>query len=214
MRESSRVHPERRCRRTHRHLIGLRGSEDRGLAPTLTRIPIRLAAPWRSKTVTTDPPRLTPHLEWGLTLSISADIPVRVAAFLEAPGETQWALSDVDASTEMELRADFFPFSWTQSDEVQVTFGFRRFAITDLALKNDPRMVVDVVVPPIAMTAEAFAVARIPAHAITLTAIVIAEVDTQRRRHGRWRIDPRHADELPVRLVPLTSGYQTGVIRE
>ena len=184
-----------------------------GVLATLTRTPVRLVAQWRSKTVTTDPPRYTPHLEWDLILTISADIPIRVAALLEGPADTRWGLSPDNPSTEMEVRAMFSPYAWARSDEVEVNFGFQWFAVTDPALKNDPRTVVDVVLPPMGTTAEAFAVARLQAHAITLTAVAVAEADTQRRRGDRWRIDPRHGDELPVRLAPLMSGHQTGVIK-
>ena len=61
------------------------------LTAILRHVPLRLAVEWKSKTVTTDPPRYTPHDEWMVVLTISADARVRVAVFLSHGEETSWA---------------------------------------------------------------------------------------------------------------------------
>lgn len=48
----------------------------------LARIPLTVESEWVSKTVTTDPPRYTPHTEWTLAIHLRADEPIRVVALL------------------------------------------------------------------------------------------------------------------------------------
>jgi len=56
------------------------------------------------------------------------------------------------------LRADFFPYDWASSDDVQINFGLQRIAVSDAALKSDPRGLVNVtVVPQAAETGEVLA---------------------------------------------------------
>ena len=115
--------------------------------PTLTAVPIHVSAEWLSKTVTTDPPRYTPHDEWTLMLKIGAEVPLRVAVFLSQGARTSWGLHPDDPATEVDVPASFFPYDWTRSDDVQISFGWQRTAITDPELKTDPRGSVDVVAP-------------------------------------------------------------------
>lgn len=179
----------------------------------LTRVPLRLASDWRSKTVTTDPPRYTPHQEWSVALTLAASTPIRVAVFLDDGREIAWGLSADPSSTEPELRASFFPYDWSQSDDVQVNFGWQRRTVTDAALKNDPREIVRLTSPDAATTGTVVCLAELPSHGIALSAMAIAETDTERRREGRWRLKPELAAALPEHLRPLASGHQSGVIR-
>jgi hypothetical protein len=183
------------------------------MAAALTHLPVQLSVEWRSKTVTTDPPRYTPHTERGFALTLAGSAPMQVAVFLRHGQDMAWGLRPGSAATEVELRADFFPYDWARSDDVQVNFGWQRIEVTDPALKSDPRERVLVLAPPAVETGEIFAVAEIPAHGIVLEALAIVEVDTERRRQDRWRIKPEFSTSLPAQLVPLTSGSQSGVSR-
>lgn len=127
---------------------------------------------------------------------------------------TSWGLHPGDPATEVEVRASFFPYGWTRSDDVQISFGWQRAAITDAELKRDPRSSVDVVAPPSTQTGVAFRVADLPAHGITLEAVALAEPDTEVRRQGRWKVKPDVAVALPKHFLPLASGQQHGVLQE
>jgi hypothetical protein len=181
------------------------------MTANLTHVPLRVSVDWLSKTVTTDPPRYTPHTEWSLALPLAASAPIHVAVFLRRGRDTAWGLRPGPASAEVELRADFFPHDWTRSDDVQINFGWQRITVTDAALKSDPRGRVVVTTPQAAETGEVFAVAEVPAHGIILEALVIVEDDTDHRRQDRWRITPEFSDSLTEELLPLTSGRQSGV---
>lgn len=183
------------------------------MADELTHVPLEVSADWLPKTVTTEPPRYIPHTEWKLALKLKAARPVRAAVFLTRGRETAWGLRPHEAATEIELSASFFPYDWASSDEVQVNFEWKLAAVTDPALKSDPRDVVKVTVPTTSETGEVFQVAELPGHAITLAALAIVDRDTETRRLDRWRITPELATNLPEHLVPLTSGRQSGVIR-
>jgi hypothetical protein len=175
----------------------------------LARVPLRITTEWRSKIVTSDLPRYIPHTEWSLELVLASRVPLRVAIFLSVGQYTEWGLLSDAASQEMELGVSFFPSDWRRSDDVQVNFAGRRAQVTDSALKSDPRDVVKVTAPETAETGEVFDVAELPADAISLMAVEVANVDTESRRHHRWRIKPRLAASLPEPLVPLTSGRQS-----
>lgn len=180
----------------------------------LTRIPLTVAPEWISKTVTTDPPRYTPHTEWTLAIHVRADVPIRVVALLAQPGGTAWGLQPGAPTQELEMRALFSPYDWTNSDDVEINFGYQRIAVTDSALKLDPRHAVTVERAPSAQTGAVTTVARLPAHAISLDVFAVTTEDTEARRLHRWRIKPALAPQLPEQLVPLTSGRQSGVLPE
>ena len=57
----------------------------------LTRVPVRLGAGWRSKLVTTDPPRYTPHDDWSLELQLTSEVPLRTASVLRCGAQLAWA---------------------------------------------------------------------------------------------------------------------------
>src|SRR6267143_5181118 len=103
----------------------------------LTRVPLVLSVVWRSKTVTTDPPQYPRHQEWSLEVMVAASEAVHIAAFLEDPSTCLWGLRPGPASTEGHLTASFFPYSWADSDDVQITFGWQRLKVADGLLKQD-----------------------------------------------------------------------------
>jgi hypothetical protein len=178
----------------------------------LTRVPCALSVQWRSKIVTTDPPRYTPHTEWSLCVDLAAAAPIRVAVFISDRAQTSWGVQATEPSTETSLTAHFFPASWKDSDEVFITLGWQRMTVTDAALKQDPRQVVTLLAPTRIETGQTFKVAELQAHGVLLAALTVAEEDTERRRQDRWRIKPELAASLPPPAVPLTSGKQTGII--
>jgi len=180
----------------------------------LTHFPLRLTTEWRSKIVTTEPPRYIPHTEWALALTLSAAGPIHVAVFLVVGRETAWGLRPGPATQEMELGVSFFPYDWGRSDDVQVNFAGRRTQVTDPALKSDPRDIVKVTAPERAETGKVFQVAELPPHAISLTVLPVAKEDTESRQRERWRIKQRFVASLPEPLAALTSGYQSGVFSD
>jgi hypothetical protein len=175
-------------------------------------IPVGVAVAWRSKAVTTDPPRHAEHLEWQAVFTLTAPAPIRVVALLERGGETHWGLRPEEPARELELSARFFPWRWRTSDAVQVGFEGRRTRVTDRALKQDARAVAEIVAPASARTRQRTELMRLPAHAIVLAFLAFAQEDTETTRLGRWRLSAAVASELPELLAPLASGYQSGTL--
>lgn len=62
------------------------------IALELTHVPIAVSVEWLSKTVTTDPPKLTPHEEWRLSITLVAQVAIRAAVMLYIGGEVSWGL--------------------------------------------------------------------------------------------------------------------------
>jgi hypothetical protein len=182
------------------------------LAHELMRMPVAVSVEWRSKRVTTDPPRYAEHLEWEAAIALRAPGPMRVAALLTHGNETHWGLQSDEPAAELELSAKFFPWRWRTSEAVQVSFEGRRTRVTDAALKQDARAVALVTAPASARTGEITSVLQLPAHAITLSFIAFAEGDTETRRLHRWRVKPAVMAQLAERLAPLASGYQSGTL--
>jgi hypothetical protein len=179
----------------------------------ITRVPVDLSATWIPKTVTTDPPRLTPHEEWRLLVRVTAPIPVRVAVVMELPTELQWGLRPEAASEVIQIPLAFFPHDWSTSDRIHINFGWRRITVTDPELKADPRQHAEVVLPDTASTGQVIPVCEIRRHAITVALVAMAHQDTEARRLDRWRVLPDLGDALPAELGVLASGRQSGVVR-
>lgn len=178
----------------------------------VTRMPLAVSVAWRSRSVTTDPPRTSQHLEWEVAFALAASEPMRVAALAEHGSETQWVLVTGEPAHELELRAQFAPWRFRTSDTVHVGFEGRRIRVDDRALKQDARNVAQVTAPQRAETGKVTGVLALPGHAIRLAFIAFAEGDTEVRRLDRWRVDPAVAALLPAPLAPLASGYQTGTL--
>lgn len=179
----------------------------------MTRVPVDLSSTWIPKTVTTDPPRLTPHDEWRLLVRVAVSIPVRVAVLMRLPTEVQWGLRPEAASELIEIPLDFFPHDWSTSDRIQINFGWRRITVTDPDLKADPRRFTDVVLPDTATTGQVIPVCQISRHAIEVALVALARQDTEARRLDRWRLRPKLVDALSPDLAVLASGGQSGVAR-
>jgi hypothetical protein len=178
----------------------------------LTRMPVAIASEWRSKPVTTDPPRIAEHLEWEVAFTLRAPEPMSVAVLLTHGSETHWGLRVEEPSAELELRATFSPWRWRTSEGVQINFEGRRTRITDAALKQDARDVATVTAPESTQTGEVANVLYLPGHEITLAFIAFAQGDIETRRLGRWQVKPAVVAQLAERLAPLASGYQTGTL--
>jgi hypothetical protein len=179
----------------------------------LARIPLQVDADWRGKTVTTDPPRYTPHTEWSLVIGLRTSTRIHAAVFLSYGQETFWELHPSPAARAIELTVSFFPHDWMQSDEVQIAFGGPRINVTDRGLKHDPPKIVVVRTPREPETGVMVAVAEVPAHGILLEVLALVELDIEPRRQDRWRVKPELRTGLPDRLAPLASGRQSGVTR-
>ncbi len=178
----------------------------------MTRMPVTISVAWRSRSVTTDPPRASQHLEWEVAFALTASEPMRVAALAEHGSETQWVLVSGEPAREVELSAQFAPWRFRTSDAVHVGFEGRRIRVDDRALKQDARNVAQVTAPERAETGRVTGILALPGHAIRLAFIAFAQDDAEVRRLGRWRVDPAVAASLPAPLAPLASGYQTGTL--
>jgi hypothetical protein len=109
------------------------------MASDLTRLPLAVSTEWLSKTVTTDPPRLTPHEEWRLAIRLAASVEFRVAVVLYSPAKGRWGLRPEHPASDAEIMLHFFPHSWSSSDLVQINWGWQRITVTDPEMKLDPR---------------------------------------------------------------------------
>lgn len=179
----------------------------------LSRFPLSVSAVWKSKTVTTSPPKLIPHEEWLLEISLAAPHPFRVAAFMCLPECIERGLLPDVPSAVAEIDLHFFPHNWSASDVVRVSFGWREVTVVDPELKANPRASTALTFPPRPTAGRVLPVCQIGRHDITLALMAIARQDTQSRRLGRWRVRPRLAAALPPQLVALTSGRQHGSIQ-
>jgi hypothetical protein len=178
--------------------------------PDLTQLPLAIDTEWLSKTVTTDPPRYTPHLEWTLRFALAATDPLRAVVFIQTPAEVTWGLMATDPANTPWLEVKFFPYDWAKSDDVQISFEWQRVAVTDRKLKEDPRTAATVVAPKEATTGVVVPVVELPNHVLTLSLLALAEQDTENRREGRWRLKPALAHSLPSYGDALASGHQSG----
>jgi hypothetical protein len=177
---------------------------------SLTRVPVALSGEWISKTVTTDPPRYTPHLEWRYLVSLHAPTPVRAVVLMRQGGALLWGLVAAKPDAVVRLGIAFFAHDWTSSDAVQVSFGWQRATVVDAALKADPRSVVSAALPSQETTGNEIPVLELPSHDLHLATLVVVEADTERRRLDRWRIKSDFAEALAPDLAELTSGHQHG----
>jgi len=182
------------------------------MPPELTRQPVELSAEWVPKTVAIDPPRLTKHLEWGLRVDLATQVPVRRVGLMYLRGALSWSLWRSDPTEQWSESVGFVPWNWATSDGVGVLYaGFRRW-VADRELKEDPRPLVSVTLPPLAATGEIIPLCEIPRYDIVLAVLALAESDTQRRRHHRWRLRPALAECVPTEFAVLAEGHQTGLV--
>ena len=92
---------------------------------------------------------------------------------------------------------NFFPFDYSVSDRVAISFGEQRRIMKDGELKADPRPLVRLRLPARALSGALLPVCEVPRHGIALSLMVFAEKDTERRRHDRWRVRLRLGEALP-----------------
>jgi hypothetical protein len=71
----------------------------------------------------------------------------------------------------------FVPDDWTTSDAVHVRFHWEYTTVTDPALKENPRSVVNVVLPSMGRTGDVISVAELPAHDISLGILALVPGD-------------------------------------
>jgi hypothetical protein len=126
------------------------------------------------------------------------------------PDRLEWGLSRDPASAHAEASLHFFPFNWSSSDEVQVSFGYRRVNVTDAKLKEDPRPELVHLLPVTASTGQIIPIGEIPRHELKIAVLPIAEQDIEPRGMDRWRLRPELADSVVPELRQLADGHQTG----
>jgi hypothetical protein len=181
------------------------------LVPGLTRVPFNLSADWISKTVTINPPRLMPHEEWRLSLDIEAAAPIYAAVLWYLDDDVSWGLWQYEPSERIQLRLHFFAYDWRTSDEMHLSFGWRRIILTDARLKADPPNQTTVLVPPHGATGEIIPVCELRNHPVTAAVFTVARDDAEPRRRHRWRVRPELTGDLPADLTALSSGHQSGI---
>lgn len=179
----------------------------------LVRLPLNLSVDWISKTVTTDPPKLMPHEEWRLAVSIDAPSPIHAVVIWYVADEMTWGCWQYEPSARIDLPLHFFPHAWNSSDEVALSFGWRRIGVSDARLKVDPVKETNVLAPSTAETGQTIPVCKLRNDPVTAAVFTVASEDTELRRRHRWRVLPELAEALPTDLLGLTSGHQSGTGR-
>jgi hypothetical protein len=180
------------------------------MASDLTRLPLAVSTDWLSKTVTNNPPRLTPHTEWRLAIRLAASVEFRFAVVLYSPAKMRWGLRPEPPARDAEVMLHFFPHSWSSSDLVQINWGWQRVTVTDPEMKRDPRAYATVLSPEDAVTGKIVSVCAVERHGLTAAVLALAREDTEARRSDRWRVRPERVSHLPQSLVAMSSGRQSG----
>jgi hypothetical protein len=163
----------------------------------LLQIPINLSAEWQSKRV--------------MAVSLAADAPFRVAVLMYLPDALSWGLEPKPPAFEQAVvNVHFADIGEPYPDLVSIHVGYRRNAVSDLFLKENPREHVTMALPDTATTGQIIPVCRLKPHSITIAVFAIAKQNTEHRRCVRWRVRPELAEFLPAELTPLTSGRQSG----
>ena len=135
-----------------------------------------------------------------------------MAALMYRPVEFNWEVSSAPAAEQAEIPLHFGPSDWSDSDAVQVHFGWRRMTVIDRRLKGDPRPNVDVLLPDTATSLEVIPVCEFPGNDLTVALIVFAEQDIQPPGgRGPWLVHPDVASCLPAELSGLAEGYGAGI---
>lgn len=171
----------------------------------LAALPFDLRAEWTSHRYTTDPPRYVPFDVWSLRFSVQCDPTLRFVTLFSAGPALGW--HNVADREGREFTVRFAPRNWLNSDDLFMQFGYHQTWVTDRALKEDPRQHVELGAGQ-GFTGEIVTLASLPRFDIRFEIIGFARRDTETRRNHRWRVKPRHEDDLPERLRPLTSGHQ------
>lgn len=177
----------------------------------LTISALDLSSRWRSKTVTTNASKLTPHEEWELVIEVAAESPIRLVQALYTESSVSWGLVGGRSTHSIEVRMRFSPMSWRTSDDVQIGIGGLRVTVTDRALMLNPSKLVSVLLPETAQTGLLVPVCEIPAHRVRTAILPVVTQDTGTRRLGKWRILPKFVDDLPPELLQVISGKQSGM---
>ena len=121
----------------------------------------------------------------------------------------------VEPSATLRVEVKFFPYDWSRSDDVQISFEWQRRLVHDRALKEDPREVVKLVAPTEAETATVLRAVELPSLQLaSCRCSPSPSGDTENRREARWRLKPALADAFPALGDGLASGRQSGVIQK
>jgi hypothetical protein len=190
----------------------------------LQRFPVQVQSFWKSKIVTTDPPKYYPHTEYSIIYDLLSTDTVFLAVLMlrsrdKLNYQRFWRSA---ANASLTINLSFFPWDWKQSDKVQISFyqqvpiqgGGVSVVTNSSRLKQDPKQLVHnwekahckiqtgAVVP--------FASIDIPGP-LQAEVLLVAKGDTQKTQ-GKWRLKPSLNDGLPDSLAFLTNGRCTGTI--
>lgn len=179
----------------------------------LNHAPARITGSWVTKTVTTDPPRYVPHLEYALCFQVVSEEELLLVPMLLEDGQGQFAKTwRSKAKRESEFRVSFFPSDWRHSDKVHVHFGYSATCVEHRALKHDPRSLVrtDWLGSHSITSGSILTVASIDAgQRIEWRVFVVTKSDTVAKR-GRWALKPSLAAELPKEMRFVLNGTTSG----
>ena len=169
-----------------------------------TSVPLAIAAVWRTRFWTTTPPIYTPHTEWTLSVTVDADVPLRLArvdnfarglvvskyprrpSTYQPPGST-YAVSTLDP-TETEPSEAVLDSPWS-------------------ALNLEP--------PANPVTWTLIPVLKDSSGAVRRSIIAFPREDTEGLRTGHWRIRESLRRFLPVKSDAFNKGiYVAPVIAQ
>jgi hypothetical protein len=154
-----------------------------------------------------------PHEEWRLSLDIEAAAPIYAAVLWYLDDDVSWGLWQYQPSERIQLPLHFFAYDSRTSDEMHLSFGWRRITLTDARLKADPPNQTTVLAPPHGATGEIIPVCKLRNHPVTAAVFAVASDDAEPRRRHRWRVRPELSADLPAALTALSSGHQSGIAK-
>jgi hypothetical protein len=177
---------------------------------------------WILRTVTTDPPRYIPHIEYSWECELTGEVPLLAALLLQDDSGLRWGRSGRNsAATSLLIHLAFLPYDWKSSDRLQINLSQQSCyelnsalgAVHDASLKQDPRRLVKLDLPDggVVETGSLIRLATITSqNSMSAGLVVVALSDTESCRCSRWRI----RRGIPVgplfALSFLTTGRRSG----
>jgi hypothetical protein len=183
--------------------------------------PVEIRGAWHSRQVTARHPVAGEHLESWVEIKVSCSTSPLLAALL-LRGDDKSVFGRVGrsaAANDVEVRLAFLPYSFYKSDDVQVSLFQHapawsdgiRVAVRNHQLKLAPTEVVEVLGAESLVSTTTGTACRVaelvPVFAADL--IILSKQDT-RNSHGRWRVDPAKAANLPRGFEFLLLGRRSG----
>jgi hypothetical protein len=182
-----------------------------------THAPVSVRALWVPSIVATNPPRNEPRLEWEWECELHAPEPLVVAVLIDDGTRVRYARRPrSEASTTLDMRLAVRPWSWRESDVVQIAAGFIWTYVASALLKHDPPTGLPITVRDGDMlrTGAVVDVARLqPPAPDVMRWVILAARDVESCRNSRWRVRSALGEHLLPDLGFLTRGRRAGYVR-